>query len=108
MDFSDSSKYFSIKGAIRATIEIVKNKKLDVFCLHLDAHSEVVRSNQLQQLATYISESVDKDDLCLIAGDFNVEVHTQEERNLKNALHGYTAVISNWLDYVSPSPPFHA
>jgi len=45
MDFATSSKYFSIKGAIRATIEIVNKQKLDVFCLHLDAHSEEVTTN---------------------------------------------------------------
>ena len=66
MNFTSSHKYFSIlllcgsteaaliswgiKGAIRATIEIVQNKKLDVYCLHLDAHDATVRRNQLQEL----------------------------------------------------------
>lgn len=101
MDFTDSSKTFSIKGAIKATIEVVQNHKIEVVCLHMDAHSASVRQKQWNQLVSCLDLDTRS---CIIAGDFNIEVNSSESHIMISTLPTYTCPISDWLDYIFVSP----
>ncbi len=69
-NFNLSSHQFERRGLLHSTIEINKELKVHLLCVHLGLF-QIGRDKQLKKIAEHVQSYIHKDDPIILAGDFN-------------------------------------
>eukprot|EP00667_Euglena_gracilis_P015960 EG_transcript_16630 len=78
------------KGFLHAKLKFPDaDKFLHVITIHMDAHEQAARDNQVKQLRAHLGGHVSTDDYVIIGGNLNIPANTAEFKQLRNLLHPF-------------------